>query len=152
MRQSFVRMTIAALVTAAAASAMGSAAHADAPATFEVHVDFDAINPCSGEPHTVSFDAVASVHSHDNNLVEHLSRTGTTDSGFVMDHGTSQFVETERIARQTLVDVWYHPETGERFLARFTVVLDKASERFLVDSFVTLRCLAGGEKSISPPL
>lgn len=83
-------------------------------------------NPCAdpGVLHEVTIISELHIHQHPNNTVITAKRTGTTDSGFEMINGTAHVVDNGNIFTLGLTDVWQNPTTGERFLARFTIVVD----------------------------
>ena len=91
------------------------------------------------------FEAVAAElldHLHGDREVAHIATTGSTDSGYVMEHGVSSFVFNGHVARGTFTDNWVNPDDGSRFQARGAFVFNLNTEKLLVDTF-SLRCIKG---------
>jgi hypothetical protein len=101
-------------------------AAADRPITVTQEDVFLDQNPCAdpGVLHEVTIISELHIHQHPNNTVITIKRTGTTDSGFEMINGTAHVVDNGNIFTLGLTDLWHNPTTGERFLARFTLVVD----------------------------
>ena len=145
---------VAACTSFAAVAALSppSMAHADQPTELVQSYDFVDVNACTSEPDVFHVDVDVRVHDgHAANIVVIGDRqTGWTDSGFELVQGRSSFVQNHAIERVALLDVWEHPDTGDRLVARFVVVVDLSAGEVRVDSFVTVRCL-GDHKFISTP-
>ena len=140
---------LAGLVAAAALSlgAVGlisSPVSADKPTEIEDSVTFGAFNPCTDEPHDVTLNFDIRLHEHGEKAIVHLSRTGTTDDGFVMNHGVETQVFNGNVFRAAFVDNW-SSDDGSRFQVRGVFVVqvdaeDPSQDEVRVDRF-TIRCL-----------
>jgi len=108
-------------------------AAADAPTRFFDSITFPDINPCTGLEQLVTINFDFSEHQgHPHNFVGHVKRTGTTDSGYVMDHGVETFVANENVVRGEQTDIWYH-ENGSMFIAQGVFVIDLGTGEILVN-------------------
>lgn len=114
-------------------------AAADAPVHFSDSVTFTAVNPCTGQDHEVSIDFEIAEHQHRNNTVVHISRTGETSDGYVMNHGTESFVDNGNVARGAFTDNWRDSD-GSKFKAQGVFVFDIANEQLRVDR-LSFRCI-----------
>lgn len=139
----FTRLVAGAALVAGVVGGIGSPASADKPVEFSESGTFPDINPCTGEPMMVTFNVNVRVHEHGERFVVRSSATGTTDDGYVMDHGGGTQVFNGNNFRSVFTDNWYH-EDGSRFQARGVVVVsgEEPPGEVLVDKF-TLRCLGG---------
>ena len=106
-------------------------AAADRPTEFPILDVFPDVNPCTGNPMTVTFVGTAYVHFHDGRVVARAQRTITTSDGFV-GHGTDNFVDNGQVLRARLTDIMTNA-SGDRFRARFVFVLDLATGTVRVD-------------------
>ena len=102
-------------------------------------------NPCSGEDHEITINYVAKIHLHGHNFVLTSKKTGSTDSGFVMEHGTEHIVDSEvvegtGIFHAGFTDVWRNDFTGEAFIVKGNFVFDANTDTPRVDTF-SIRCL-----------
>lgn len=123
-------------------ASLGAApAAADAPVEFSDSVTFTDVNPCSGLPMKVTINNELREHQHPNNFVGHISKTGTTSDGYVMDNGVENFVANRNVVRGAFTDNWRHPD-GSKFKAQGMFVFDLTNEELRVDQF-TLRCVGG---------
>jgi hypothetical protein len=120
------------------ALAFAAPAAADRPTEFPILDVFPDVNPCTGNPMTVTFVGTAFVHSHDSRTVVHAKRTITTSDGFV-GHGTDSFVDNGQVLRASLTDIMTNA-SGDRFRARGVFVLDLSTDTVRVDRF-ELTCL-----------
>jgi hypothetical protein len=99
-------------------------ASADAPTVLTNQVTFVDENPCTGLDHTITIFMTAFVHDdHNNNFVVHVERTGTTDSGYTMFNGQSQFVDNSHVVVQTFKDLW-RSDDGSMFEAAALLVIN----------------------------
>ena len=64
----------------------------------------------------VTINIVDRVHFHGDRVVVHGDRTGTTDDGYVMEHGVRSIVFNGHVSRRAFTDNWVHPN-GSRFQA-----------------------------------
>ncbi len=133
---------LAGLVAAAALSlgAVGlisSPVSADKPFEFSNSDTFSDINPCTGTPMEVTIESVGRVHIHGDNEIVHVSKTGTTDDGYVMKHGVQSFVFNGNVARGSFTDNWTNAD-GSKFKAQGVFVAKE--DGVVVDRF-TLRCV-----------
>src|ERR671922_414973 len=87
-------------------------AAADRPTEFPILDVFDDVNPCTGNPMTVTFTGTVLVHSHDSRVVAIAHRTITTSDGFV-GHGTDSFVDNGQVFRARLTDILTNAITGD---------------------------------------
>ena len=114
-------------------------AAADRPTEFPILDVFTDVNPCTGNPMTVTFVGTVLVHEHDSRFVAIAHRTITTSDGFV-GHGTDSFVENGQVLMARITDVLTNATTGERFRARGVFVVDLSTDTVRVDRF-ELTCL-----------
>jgi hypothetical protein len=133
-----MRLVVALLSVVALAFAAPAAA--DRPTEFPILDVFTDVNPCTGNPMTVTFVGTVSVHFHDSRIVAIAHRTITTSDGFV-GHGTDSFVDNGQVLRARLTDILTNA-SGDRFRARAVFVLDLSTETVRVDRFA-LTCLRG---------
>ena len=130
-----------AMVLVAAVALVGFFARpatADAPTEFPILDVFPDVNPCTGDPMTVTFVGTAFVHFHDSGIVVRSERTITTSDGFV-GHGTDSSVDNGQIFMFRLTDIMTNA-SGEHFRARGIFVVDLSTETVRVDRF-ELTCL-----------
>ena len=130
---------IVALLTVSA-FAFASPAAADPPTEFPILDVFPDVNPCTGNPMTVTFVGTAFVHVHDSRVVARAQRTITTSDGFV-GHGTDNFVDNGQVLISRLTDIMTNA-SGDRFRAHFVFVLDVSTE--------TVRVETGGLTCLGP--
>jgi hypothetical protein len=121
-----VLLSLFALVVAAPAAA-------DRPTEFPILDVFQDVNPCTGNPMTVTFVGTVFVHSHDSRTVAIAHRTITTSDGFV-GHGTDSFVENGQVVMARMYDVMTNA-SGDRFRASAVFVLDLSTETVRVERF-----------------
>jgi hypothetical protein len=120
------------------ALAFAAPAAADRPTAFPILDVFPDVNPCTGNPMTVTFVGTAFVHFHDSRVVARAERTITTSDGFV-GHGTDNFVDNGQVIRFRMTDIMTNA-SGDRFRARGVFVLDVSTDTVRVDRF-ELTCL-----------
>jgi hypothetical protein len=132
-----MRRLVVALLTVVA-SAFAAPAAADPPTEIPILDVFPDVNPCTGNPMTVTFVGTAFEHSHDSRVVVRAQRTITTSDGFV-GHGTDNFVDNGQVLVARLTDILTNA-SGDRFRARFVFVLDISTDTVRVDRF-ELTCL-----------
>jgi hypothetical protein len=113
-------------------------AAADPPTAMPFEIVFEDVNPCTGDPMTVTFAGTSFLHEHGNRVVARSERTITTSDGSV-GHGTESFVANGHIVRATLNDVMTN-SSGYRFRARSVFVLDVSTDTVRVERF-ELFCL-----------
>jgi hypothetical protein len=128
---------VLALVSVVALAFVAPAA-ADRPTEEPIFDVFPDVNPCTGNPMTVTFVGTAFVHSHGSRVVAHAHRTITTSDGFV-GHGTDSFVDNGRVLRASLTDILTNA-SGDRIRARSVFVLNLSTDTVRVDRF-ELVCL-----------
>lgn len=116
---------------------MGSTAAADRPVEFEDTLVFPEVNPCTNAPMLVTINAEVRLHEHGERFVAIVSRTGSTDDGYVMDHSVESAVFNGNVFRQGFMDQWRN-EDGSKFQVRGVFVAPEDGPK--VDRF-TLRCL-----------
>jgi hypothetical protein len=114
-------------------------AAADPPVESTDSVMFPDVNPCSGLIHQVTIDFEIRLHQHQNRVVVHIGRTGSTDSGYRMDHGVLNAQNNGNVAKQTFSDIWSRDD-GSKFKAQGTFVLDLSNNAARVDRF-SIRCI-----------
>ena len=113
---------------------------ADKPTEDSFSVTFPSVNPCTGLGHEVTLNLEFRDHlGHDGNFVGHLSRTGSTDDGYVMNHGVDNFVFNGNVIRAAFTDQWRHAD-GSKFKVHGVFVLDLSAGEVLVDRF-SLTCI-----------
>jgi hypothetical protein len=84
---------------------------ADAPFELTDSVTFPHVNPCTGAEIDVTINSEVREHrGHQNNFVAHISRTGTTSDGYVMDHAVESFQVNKNVARGSFNDIWRNEE------------------------------------------
>lgn len=111
-----------------------SPAAADAPITYTASESFTGIDPCTGGEMVFSISYEVTAHTHQNNYVAHWKRTGTTDTGYVMDHGVRTFQDNANISRNAFTDIWSH-EDGSKFRVHGVFVFDFDSGDLMVLNF-----------------
>jgi hypothetical protein len=131
-----MRLVVALLSVVALAFAVPAAA--DPPTQFPILDVFPDVNPCTGNPMTVTFVGTAYVHDHDGLIVARAERTITTSDGFV-GHGTDNFVDNGQVIRFRQTDIMTNA-SGDRFRARGVFVFDISTETVRVERF-ELTCL-----------
>lgn len=138
-RRSVSRLLLALLCGALLAVSIGApSALAERPVELEVTQVFPDINPCTSEPMLVTIHLSIREQIKDNgNVVVHVSRTGSTDDGYVMDHGVESFVFNGNVVRAALTDTW-RSDDGSHFKAQGVFVATEDGP--LVDRF-RLRCV-----------
>lgn len=131
-------MRLALALLSLIALAFAAPAAADAPAEFPILDVFPDVNPCTGDPMTVTFVGTAYVHEHGSREVVHAQRTITTSDGF-SGRGTDTFVINGQIFKYTQTDIMSNG-SGDRFRARVVVVGDVSTDTVRIDRF-SLTCL-----------
>ena len=114
-------------------------AAADRPTAFPILDVFPDVNPCTGNPMTVTFVGTVYVHDHNGRVVANAHRTITTSDGFV-GHGTDNFVDNGQVLISRITDIVTNASTGDRFRARGVFVLNLSTETVRVDRF-ELTCI-----------
>ena len=130
------RLVVGLLTLTALAFAVPAAADPPTAVTFEDV--FPDVNPCTGNPMTVTIATTAFIHEHDSGEVVHAKRTITTSDGFV-GRGTDSFVDNGRIVRYRFSDIMANA-SGDRFRARGVFVYDISTDTLRVERF-QLTCL-----------
>lgn len=131
-----MRLVVALLSVVALAFAVPAAA--DPPTEFPIFDVFPDVNPCTGNPMTVTFVGTAFVHFHDSRILGRSQRTITTSDGFV-GHGTDSFVDNGQVFRFSQTDLLTNA-SGDRFRARGVFVVDISTGTVRVERF-ELTCL-----------
>jgi hypothetical protein len=131
-----MRLVVALLSVVALAFAAPAAA--DAPTEFPILDVFSDVNPCTGDPMTVTFVGTAFVHEHGSRVVVRAQRTITTSDGFV-GHGTDSFVDNGQVIKFRQTDIMTNA-SGDHFRARGLFVLDLSTGIVRVERF-ELTCL-----------
>ena len=124
MRRVVALLSVVALAFAAPAAA-------DAPTEFPILDVFEDVNPCTGDPMTVTFVGTTFIHEHGSRILGRAERTITTSDGFV-GHGTDSFVDNGQILVFRLTDILTNP-SGDRIRARGLFVLDLSTGTARVD-------------------
>jgi hypothetical protein len=138
-----IRNTKLAALVAGAALGLGavgliaSPVSADQPLEFSDSVTFTDFNPCTNEPHEITINVDVRLHLHGDNEIVHVSRTGSTDDGYVMKHGVETQVFNGKVLRSGFTDNW-HSDDGSKFKAQGVFVARE--DGVLVDNF-RLRCV-----------
>lgn len=131
-------MRLVVALVSVVALAFAAPAAADPPTEFPILDVFPDVNPCTGDPMTVTFVGTAFVHEHGSRVVVRAARTITTSDGFV-GHGTDLFVDNGQVVKLTLNDI-LTSASGDRFRARNLFVLDISTDTVRTESF-ELTCL-----------
>ena len=131
-----MRLVVGLLSVVALAFAVPAAA--DPPTAFPLLVEFQDVNPCTGQTVTVTYVGTAFFHFHDSRIVARSERTITTSDGFA-GHGTDSFVQNGQVFASRHHDVLTNA-SGDRFLVRSVIVIDLSTETVRVDRF-ELTCL-----------
>ena len=131
------RLVIGLLSVVALAFAVPAAA--DRPQEFPILDVFPDVNPCTGNPMTVTFTGTFYVHEHGSREVVRGERTITTSDGFV-GHGTDSFVDNGQVLMFRQTDIMTNASTGQRFRARGVFVLDLSTDTVRIERF-ELTCL-----------
>jgi hypothetical protein len=124
------RLVIGLLSVIALAFAVPAAA--DPPTEFPILDVFEDVNPCTGDPMTVTFVGTGFFHEHGSRVVIRIQRTITTSDGFV-GHGTDSFVDNGQVGMFRQTDIMTNAATGQRFRARSVFVLDLRTDTFRVE-------------------
>lgn len=132
------RLVIGLLSVVALAFAVPAAA--DRPQEFPILDVFPDVNPCTGNPMTVTFTGTFYVHEHGSREVVRGERTITTSDGFV-GHGTDSFVDNGQVLMFRQTDIMTNASTGQRFRARGVFVLDLSTDTVRIERF-ELTCLS----------
>lgn len=136
MRRIILSLGLAALMVAA----LTPAAVADEPVLITDSDTFTDVNPCTGEEHEVTINFEFYDHEHENGaFVSPAVRSGTTDSGYVMQNGRDILVFTGNIVVAPFMDQWRHPD-GSKFVVRGVFVGDFRDFQIRVDEF-SARCI-----------
>ena len=135
-----VAVAAASIIGATVALVGSGTASADRPLEAVGSEVFTDVNPCTGLDHEITLDLVFRVHLHDGREVVHVTRTGSTDSGYVMEQGVQIFVLNGRVIRAAFTDNWQNSD-GSIFKAQGTFVANLTTGDTLVDRF-SLRCIA----------
>ena len=122
-----------------AALAFAAPAAANPPVQEPVNDVFPDINPCTGDPMTVTFTGTFYIHEHGDRAVVRAQRTITTSDGFV-GHGTDNFVDNGQVLMFRQTDIMTNALSGDRFRARGVFILDLSTETVRFESF-ELICL-----------
>jgi hypothetical protein len=102
-------------------------------------IDFDDVDPCTGEDQTLTMTLTGYAHvDHRNNSVDWISKTGTADTGYVLLHGRDHSQTNKNVEVSTWKDVWRNPDTGAKMHVYGSYRL--AGNSPVVDEFV-LRCI-----------
>lgn len=136
-RKRLTAIAAAAGIGTATLGLIGSPVSADRPVELPDSMTFRAENPCTATPMDVTIDSVLRWHEHGDRFVAHVSRSGSTDDGYVMDHGVETAVSNDQVFRQALSEI-FRNEDGSKFRVRGVFVANPDGVR--VDQF-TLRCL-----------
>ncbi len=134
------RLTAVAAIAAISVGTIGltgSSASADRPVEFGESITFTDVNPCTESPMEVTINFVVRLHEHGDRFVAHVSRTGSTDDGYVMDHGVETASSNGNVFRQAVADR-FRNEDGSTF--QIHGVLVEKEDGVRVDR-LTLRCL-----------
>jgi hypothetical protein len=131
-----MRLVVGLLSVVALAFAVPAAA--DPPTAFPILVEFQEVNPCTGQTVTITYVGTAFFHFHDSRTVARSERTITTSDGFT-GHGTDSFVQNGQVFTSRHNDVLTNA-SGDRFLVRSVLVVDLSTETVRVDRF-ELSCL-----------
>jgi hypothetical protein len=131
-----MRLVVGLLSVLALAFAVPAAA--GPPTTFPILVEFQEVNPCTGQTVTVTYVGTAFFHFHGSRTVARSERTITTSDGFA-GHGTDSFVQNGQVFTSRHDDVLTNA-SGDRFLVRSVLVVDLSTETVRVDRF-ELTCL-----------
>jgi hypothetical protein len=132
-----MRLVVALLSVVALAFAAPAAA--DPPTEFPILDVFPDVNPCTGDPMTVTFVGTAFVHEHDSRVVVRAERTITTSDGSV-GHGTDSVVANGQVVMFRQTDIMTNASGGYRFRARGLFVLDLSTDAVRIERF-ELTCL-----------
>lgn len=81
-------------------------ASADEPVEVSGSYSFPSTNPCTGLETVTRYDYVFRQHDHDRLVVFHLARTGSTDDGYVAEHGLLTRVANDNIFRASFSDTF----------------------------------------------
>jgi hypothetical protein len=130
------RLVVGLLSVVALAFAVPAAA--DPPTAFPINLEFQEVNPCTGQTVTFTYVGTAFFHFHDSGTIARSERTITTSDGFA-GHGTDSFVENGQVFTSRHDDVLANA-SGDRFLVRSVLVVDLSTETVRVDRF-ELTCL-----------
>lgn len=102
--------------------ALARAEAAGGPEAVPISREFAGVNPCTGEPITVSMSGTAWIHDHGDRRIVRSQRTVTTSDGFE-GRGTDTFVMNGQILTFVLNDMLVHP-SGARIRAHLLLVVD----------------------------
>jgi hypothetical protein len=111
-------------------SAQSAPLKASAPIALPFFGQFDDVNPCTGDMHTITVTGTARLHDHDGRLVVHVERTISTSTGFE-GHGAQTVVNNGEVFRIALNDVLVDP-AGNRIRAHANVLIEPDTGMTLV--------------------
>ncbi len=118
-----------------AVSSVGATSAASAPISFPIFEEFDDVNFCTGEVHTVTITGTAWLHANRNNTVIRSDRTITTSSGFEgRGHSTQVVNISGNIFKLTLNDMLTQ-SSGAKIRVQFVLVVDTSSGTVHVGQF-----------------
>ncbi len=124
-------------VTAVFVGVMAAPAVADDPVHFVEDVSFDALNPCTGEVHTVNITFSVFEHFHGDEFVARVRRTGTTSDGYDLVKGREVFKADPTGVWGWFRDVWSNPDGGAFFAMG---AFEMRGDDVLMDEF-RIRCI-----------
>jgi hypothetical protein len=154
-----MRRTPAARMVAVAAALLVAALAAPAqakgpPEIVEFTFEFDDVNPCTGEVHTIVVDTIDRVHAFDNDANRvHVNALGffhvTTSDGFsgtVMGpaafNATLDEEDVTGVFTEVFTGVLHNPDTGQRFRFHQLLHVTVVDGVVIVDDFtVVSQCL-----------
>ena len=114
---------------------------ADRPVNFSFPISFEALNPCTGEPHEITIFLDFYEHqNHPNNFVARVVRTGYTSDGYEMFSGGEIFVANKGVFSGRFKDLWRN-DGGQIFEAAGKFLFNNNKEELTVNRF-RLRCVA----------
>jgi len=130
------RRMLVVFVTVLGAVGLGAVpASADKPVQIIESFSFVDLNPCSGEDHVITINVDVSLHSHGEREVVNIRRTGTTDSGYVMNPGGREHV----VNNGNFVNAWFNEtwgnDAGSKIAVKGRFKLDLDTGETLVDKF-----------------
>jgi len=130
------------VIAAISMLALSTALWADKPLRSVESEEFVDLDPCTGQPTTITLYFDIGLHFHKNNFVAVAKRSGETSSGYHMVGGHETYVENygSTTVKDSFVDNWHG--NGRVWQVGGVFVYNWELDAVRVDKFVG-RCLKG---------
>jgi len=117
---------------------------AGTPVEIPISEVVDDVNPCTGEPITITFTGVGFVHEDDDRYIFRGVGTVVTSDGFVGTFNRNYFIKGDQIFRVRFHDMEVSSSSGQRILfplGLFTVTTVNGQVRSTVLQVPGARCI-----------